>query len=399
MRPLFLVSDSITSPTGLGRITRELAIRIHEDLSDVYRLGVAGFGGTYSRKFPFPQYPFKDATISELPAIWNDFAGDERGVVLFIWNASWLPWMADPDTLPECDLKKFLKSNPFEKWIYVPIDSHGPNDRLHESEKKILGGFDRVLAYTKWGGGVIDRTFHHPASVHPEAPVTDFLPHGTDRSIFFPRDRGEARRTFLDRVVKKAMGRLSDDFVLIGVCATNTPRKDWGLAFQVCGELLKRKVNVGVWAHTDRFGRPGNWDLPGLAEAFGLKHRVMFTNGNLSDEDMSWGYAAMNVTLGIGSGEGWGLPISESLACGVPCITGDYAGATDFTPPSLRVKPVEFRLDGCFSNYRPVFNPADWADKVIETLEVKRGASLLPEEFFWDKCWPRWKEWLRLGAK
>ncbi|HXC62005.1 MAG TPA: hypothetical protein VNV63_04975, partial [Nitrospiria bacterium] len=273
-KPLLIISDAITSPSGLGRVTRELAIRIHKDLSDVFRLGVAGYGGTYSRKFPFPQYTFaklENWAIQELPGIWYDFAGEEKGIVFFIWNASWLTWAADPDTLQDGDLKTVLKSGAFKKWIYAPVDSVSPNDRLHQSEKMILSKFDRVLAYTKWGAAVIDRTFHSPVSVHPEFPVTDFLPHGTDGSIFFPRDRGEARRTFVERIVKRGAGRISDDVVFLGVCATNTPRKDWGLAFETCGELLNLGVNVGLWAHTDRFQKVGAWDLLNLADEFGMR--------------------------------------------------------------------------------------------------------------------------------
>src|SRR5215475_13545960 len=55
--PLMIVSDAITSASGLGRIARELAVRIHEDLGDVFDVATCGHGGSYSRNFPFPQYP------------------------------------------------------------------------------------------------------------------------------------------------------------------------------------------------------------------------------------------------------------------------------------------------------------------------------------------------------
>src|ERR1039458_2724325 len=177
VRPLLLVSDGITSPSGLGRITRELAIRIGANMKDVYCVAVAGYGGIYSTKFPFPQYSFQhlqDWSIPELPSIWHDFAGDEHGIIFFVWNGSWLPWVADPSVLPDCDLKTFLTSGRFEKWIYAPIDAEGPNGRLPESQRKIYIEFDRVLAYTEFGSKVLEETI---------GSSVPHLPHGTDENI------------------------------------------------------------------------------------------------------------------------------------------------------------------------------------------------------------------------
>ena len=393
-KPLLLLSDSITGPTGLGRITRELAVRIHERMADVCRVGVCGLGATTSRKFPFAQYPIqtdKNWVINELPQVWNDFAGDERGVILAIWNASWLPWMADPKLLPKGDVKNLLEADRFDKWLYAPVDSDGPNERLPESQGKIMAGFDRLATYTDWAKGVIERT----GAAHGHTFDCAVLPHGTETSIFHPRSRSEARKEhFLGTVVQEDKGHVADDVVLVGVVATNTARKDWPLAFEVCAELLKRGVHVGLWAHTDAFRK--HWDLLTLADEFGMRERVIFTNNHLSDDSLAWGIAACDVTLGIGSGEGWGLPISESLAMGIPCVTGNYAGVTDFTPVALRMKPVGFRYDGFYACRRPVYNAAEWADFIFR---MTPGTPYrLEPRFFWESgAWDLWEKWLRAG--
>lgn len=403
-RPLLFVSDAITSASGFGRIIRELGICIHENLSDVYRLGTAGYGGNTSRKFPWQQYVISNLqnwAMPELPSIYSDFAGNEKGIIVLAWNASWLWWMADPDKLPDGDLKSFIKAKPFESWLYFPVDSEGPNGRLSEQEAKIFASFDRILTYTAWGAEVVDRTMKHHGLF--KAPC-EHRPHGTDQNIFFPRDRHEARQCFLQKIAKRDKGYLNDDVVLLGVCATNTARKDWPLAFEICKELLDRGVNVGLWAHMDRAQK--HWDLPLLADEFGMRLRTIFTNNHLSDEDMSWGYAACDATLGIGS-EGWGLPIAESLACGIPCVTGNYAGQTEFTPEGLMIDPAAYRYDGYFANKRPVFKAAEWADMVQKVIQLANDAteclehrsSWLDEKFYWDNCWTSWDGWFRDGLK
>ena len=392
--PLLLVSDAITMPTGLGRITRELAVRIHEELSDVIEVGICGYGASYSKKFPIPQYTvsrLENWAIPELPVFWKDFAGDREGIIFTIWNASWLPWFTNPDILGECDLKKFLKSNSFKRWGYFPIDAEGPNGRMHKDHSDIIAKYDRKLAYTEWAAGVIKKSFDRDGTIHRVPP---WLPHGTDSSIFYPRDRDEARRTFIERVIPNVKGMLHPGRLIVGVCATNTKRKDWPLAFQVCQELLKRGHEVGLWAHTDHI-RGGEWDLLALSEEYGMKERVIYSNVHLSDEDLAWAYAACNVTLGIGRGEGWGLPLSESLACGVPVITGDYAAAQQFVPLKYRVPVSEFELEGYYLNFRPVFKPTVWADCVESALDDKDVS--LDHRYTWDGCWEDWKKWILAG--
>ena len=152
-----------------------------------------------------------------------------------------------------------------------------------------------------------------------------------------------------------------------------------------------------LWAHTDAAKK--HWNLPELAEAYGMKDRMVLTNTDLSDEQMAEAHCATNLTLGIGLGEGWGLVESSSLACGVPVLTADYAGATEFVPEEFRVKPIAFYEEGWYSHRRPVFDASDWADKIQRIISYP-GAfnSSLRLEFTWDGCWPAWREWLLRGV-
>lgn len=393
--PLMIMSDAPTSSTGLARITRELCQRIHADMNETFELATIGYGGTYSQKYPWKQYTLlrmdtngEDRITPDLPGIWYDFAGERKGILLSILNPGWVSWLADPKKLPPSGLRAFLENAPFEKWIYAPIDAAGPDGKLPEKIREILGGFDRILFYTRWS-----------ASLYFAAHGVDelYLPHGIDTSVFYPRDAQEVRKNFVHTVSGRHSKPVPDDMRIIGIVATNTARKDWGLGLEVCADLLKRGVNIGVWAHTDYFQK--YWDLVELANSLGLARRVIFTNGNLSDETMAIAYSGCDVTLAIGSGEGFGYPIAESLACGTGVVHGDYGGGVEMVPKIFLVDPAAYRIDGgphCFR--RPVFRDAEWAFRVQCVFTYKQPLSMLDGSYSWDNLWPRWKKWLEEGV-
>lgn len=388
--PLLIISDMPTAPTGLARIAGDLAERIHLRLADTFRVAVCGYGASTSRHIKYPLYPVQKAvdwTLPQLPEVWYDFAGQEYGIIFAIWNASWLDWLVRPDkVLPNSGLKDFLMEGGIKKWIYAPIDAEGPAGRLPDSQRQILQGFDRVLAYTAFGAQVIANTTGLP---------TPHLPHGMDVATFFPGSQAEARERFLPHILS-TRGRIDPETFLIGAVATNTPRKDWGLCFETCGELLRRGENVGLWVHTDQVQKAGAWDLRMLAEEFGMLNRTIFTNGHVANENLAWGYRACDVVFSIGSGEGWGYCAAEALACGIPTIHGNYAGSTEFIPQQFLVEPVAYRLDGYYGNRRPVFKATDWADKA---MFIRGTKAELDPKFSWAGCWPAWEQWLLEGIK
>jgi glycosyltransferase involved in cell wall biosynthesis len=390
-KKLIIISDAPTSPTGLGRITRELAVRIHEDMRDDFEVAVFGFGGTRSRKLHFEQYPMTKVTnyvALELVEIWNDFVEDEEGIILTIWNASWCGWLANPQNIGDGPLRDFLMAKPFELWGYFPIDGDCQSGKLPPAIGETIGGYDRVLAYTKFGAEAIEKTVPFLKGQVP------FLPHGLDTSVFYPRDRVEARRTFVARILGKDPAELAPDLFLVGVVATNTPRKDWYLAFEACSILKRNGVKVGMWAHTDKWRAA--WDLESLMAGFGMQDRVMFTNHKMTDDQLAWAYSACDVTFGIGSGGGWELPITESLGCGIPVVHGNYAGGAEITPKDGLVEPLGFRGDGFFGIRRPIFSAEKWAQTALRVAGSKVG---VPDYVNWENAWKEWKKWLLEGVK
>lgn len=429
--PLMILSDNPSGVTGLGRIARDLAMRIHSGLPDVFRVGTAGIGGNHSSKLPFANYPItqlQNQIPCDLERIWRDFAGDEQGIILVIMNLSWVSWLAQPERLPtwhpirdflvkepakpdSLSVEQWNKLNPqmkkvigksekapFKKWLYCPVDGDLPNGTLGLEAAPVLAGFDRVLAYTRYGAKVLENTL---ALSGIRKSIPD-LPHGIDTSVFYPRDRKTARETLISRLsAGKQNMPIQDDVILLGVIATNSYRKDWALAFETAEELVKRGKQVFMWCHSnDLQGLSPNsyWNLLSLAQNFGMGNRVILTTDNLSEDDMAWCLSALDVGLHIGTGEGYGYFGPDCLACGVPVVHGNYAGGAELLPPWMLVEPKGHRLEGKWMIRRPSFKATDWADRIEYALSPEgKALAILPEYIKWDNAWSPWRQWLLEG--
>lgn len=387
--PILFLSDSPELPTGLARITKDLAV-LTSELPE-FRVGVLGRGGHGSSKLPFAQYNFPETAQwgeHHIESAWDDFAGKELGIVFTIWDASRLGWFAQPRM--EGQLGKFLRSKRFVKWGYFPVDSYGIGGKLTGRMKDTLQGYDRHLAYTMFGKQILESTLSDAGNV----VELDWIPHGYNNNVFVPRDRVAARMS---------MG-IDNSTELVGCVMTNQARKDWATAFGAMAYLKNKRPGIRMWAHVDVVER--YWNLYALIEDFGLRDTVHLTfSGEYSSEQLSYMYSACNVTMLPSLGEGMGYPLIESMACGVPVVHGNYGGGVEIIPEtSWLVERAAERLDGMWNCVRPVWNPIAWATVIGNVLDAAKDGQLQEtctravEHLQWGKLWPSaWKKWLLAG--
>lgn len=387
--PLLVTTDSPDLPSGLARIGRDLATRIHAHLPE-FSVGYLGRGGIGSSRFPFPVYTIPHSFIGSgtsdewgaaiLPQVWKDFAGasDAPGIIFTIWDPARLLWLSRPEYLAaDGPLKTFLASRPFKLWGYFPVDGHNTHGTLGRLGREVLRGYDRILGYTPYGASVLAKTLDDPTrGIIPD------LPHGLD-DIWHPRGCAESRAD---------LGWADDDFI-VGVVATNQSRKDWGLAAEVGALLAKRFGDrYRQWWHIDKEDNPRAWSVPSLLDEYDLGPAT--TVSTQQDDDwLARAYSACDVTLAIGAGEGFGLNIIESQACGTPVIHGDYAGGAGLVRYGARIPWKSYRLDGALAIIRPVFEARHWASAAAMTHSPV--ASM--DSFRWKTLWPRWESWFREG--
>jgi glycosyltransferase involved in cell wall biosynthesis len=409
--PLLIISDAISASTGLARIARDLATRIQTNLYDVYRLATAGYGSPGSCKFGIPIYSLEGMNEWILPSlqeIVEDFAGNERCVCLFVWDPSRLGWFSQPERLASESLAKYpglkewlLRAN-IDRWIYAPLDASGPNDKLTYPIALTLMGFNRILAYGPFGEAVIRRTI---GDAEADKRHLIHIPHGICSDVFFERHRTLCRKVFLKDTgaltmlhmlgVSASTEPIADDELLIGCVCTNQARKDLALAAETI-VILSKTRRVRFWLHTDRL--EGAFSIPSLLVDFGILQNSLISMGYISDQKMAAAYAACDLTIAPGLGEGFGFPLAESLACQTPVIHGSYGGGADFVPKQMQIDPVAFRYEGSYACKRPVYNAVDLAAKAEEW--IGRRCDSLDPRYDWKNLWPNeWEPWFREAAR
>jgi len=380
--PCLLVGDGPQEPTGLGRIARDLGVLIGArnlplDLVSVggavppcwtawphVPMGVAERGDDWGAKF--------------VAAIWKDRFGEQPGVLFLVWDPARLYAYCDIDV-------------PAKKWCYTAVDSHNRLGGLSGPPAVPLQTFDRVLAYTRWGAQIIK-------SVRGED--VSYLPHG-----LWPADYSEASDTEREWVTSRLGPYINRDDTLIGCVATNQPRKDLALFFETLAVLAARGRKVYGWLHTDLLVNA--WSITQLVEDCGLQKRVTVTLGTMNDRQLACFYQRCDLTIAPGLGEGFGYPIVESLAAGVPVIHGDFGGGSELVPKvEWRVPMREYRTESVYALRRPVFRIEDvanaaeraltWRDEVgRETAAAYCRGSVAHLD--WEALGDRWVSWIRSG--
>lgn len=403
--PIVIFSDHPASFSGLARITRDLATRVDEHLKDDFRIASLGYGAPGSSALKFPQYHWTqrdDFLPLELPFIHKDFAQEQDMILLTIGDIQRFLPLADPTFCSDKRFGDWLKGMrdkgnwvqpkppKLKLWGYFPIDAHGIGGKLGPQLGHTLSCYDRILVPSKWAAEIVHRTL-------PSLKV-DVLPHGIDTEIFKPHPK-ESSRDQIGQLLSPCMVwpqqelQIPEEALWAGIIATNQSRKDFGLGIEVVAELAKSRP-VFLWIHTDAIKR--EWSLLELLSDFGLLQSSMVTLGNLPDESMAVGYSALDFSFGIGRGEGFGYPIAESLACGVPCICSSYGAQSDYVHPADQIDPFRLRIEGPLNLLRPIHHVGAWANGVKMFLREPEEIRL-PSELDWKSLWLRFAEWFKDG--
>lgn len=342
------VGDSPTVPTGFAACTRAVCNHLHSLGWQVHVLGINEFGDPHP-DYPYPIYP-----------CWHPFEGGNDGL-----GAGRLPRLiasikpdvvvilSDPWQIPGYldhinryfELKDGKRPDDFPKlvaWLAV--------DGLNQVTAPRLNDLTRVVVWTEFAAKELTRCGLKPKRWRNETLLEKeslecgydtyklgevcqspcIVPLGVDTSIFCPTDQAQARQLLFGDL------NLPPAYFVVGYVGRNQPRKRLDLLLAYFSEWInsRRITDAYLFLHVAPTQDMGA-DLQALAHYHGLD--AVNGNGKLiiseqpthkgtNELDMPLVYSAMDLFVTTTQGEGWGLPLHESMACGVPVIAPDWSG-------------------------------------------------------------------------
>jgi glycosyltransferase involved in cell wall biosynthesis len=332
MRILWL-SVSPFCPTGYGKqtnyVTRFLKSAKHEVAIFAY-FGLKGSKMDWLGQIPIYPNPSDDYGIQYCKTFYDDFNAD----CLISLTDSWVLEKL-PDTM---------------NWFpWAPID-HDPIPPQVGKTLQNHKGVVKAIAMSKHGAAEMERC-HIPHF---------YIPHGINCSIFQP-DKSKAE------IARKRYG--FDNKFIIGSVGTNVrERKNWVGMFTALAKFAKYHDDVLMYCHTDPLEGTGR-NLHALKESLGVEKITYFPNASnvatgIEDEAMSHIYNMMDVYLQASKGEGFGIPIIEAEACGVPVIGTNWTAIPELIDGGWLLKDItrEFTMQNSWEG-------ACTPDEIVEYLE------------------------------
>ena len=167
-----------------------------------------------------------------------------------------------------------------------------------------------------------------------------YVPHGIPMDVFKPPE---------DRAALRGAHGIGPDTFVIGVNAANNDaiRKAAPEMMLAFAKFLSFHPDSALALHTG-VHCDGGQDLEAVAENLGITDRCMvadqyrYTAGLISDADMRDWYGVIDVLLASTYAEGFGLPIVEAMASGVPAITTRCSSMEELNPDGIQVDGEPF---------------------------------------------------------
>lgn len=200
--------------------------------------------------------------------------------------------------------------------VWLPFNFNPPPPKLVEFLRR--NSPIRMLALTRWAQGALARFDIE----------SEYMPCVVDTSVFKPDPE--------DRLRKRLDLGVPPDAFVVGVIAVNNEwfgnRKSLPEILLAFRELARRRNDAFLLLHTDTSGEHHDGlHLDDVIASLQVPaHRIRRTDPELLTSGMDRDgiaslFRAMDVLAAPSAGEGFGIPVVEAQACGVPVIVSDWA--------------------------------------------------------------------------
>lgn len=311
-------SNAPWTGTGYGQQTDIFTRRLKKAGHDVAIAANYGLEGAKIDWGGIPVYPRGFETWSnDIVALHakNHFRG-ERGLVITLCDQ----WVLKGEAWGELDVA-----------AWTPVDHQPLPPRVLQA---LVGHGFLPVAMSKWG-----------ESRMKAAGIEDtmYVPHGIETRVFKPV------REFHGTPVRQ-MFNIPDDKFVFGMNAANKGnhkiRKSFPEVFTAFAMIHAKHPDTMLFMHTDKFGHTMGVDLMRLATACGIpEHAIQFTDQyayrlGLTNELLAALYSSWDCLLSPSMGEGFGIPVIEAQACGLPVIVSDFSAQPELIGSGWKVGGV-----------------------------------------------------------
>ncbi len=336
-------SNAAYTTSGYAQQTAEITPRIH---AEGYPLANSNFFGQAGGKFGLGgilQYPVVNHTYGSDALVLHgkDFQSD---VTISLQDI----WVLHPNDLQQVS-----------KWIpWVPID----HDPMTQGVLQNLRYAYRVIAMSKHGQKEMARN---------GIPST-YIPHTVDTNLFKPMNTPER---------KQASGIPADVFVVGMVAANkdNPPRKSFQEAMDAFKLFLEKVPKAVLYIHSNP-DFPGGFNFVQYADFIGIRQHVLFPDPyqmsfNTPKEVMPLIYNTFDVLLAPSRSEGFGIPIIEAQACGVPVIVSNFTSMPELIQPGVTGELVDiaYKVFTPQGSYNAIPSVQSIYEKLLEVTRMDRG--------------------------
>lgn len=298
--------DSPGVPTGFGVVSRNILNRLAEKGYDIEVLAINFFGDPYDRSDIHPNikvWPVdKGATDQQYgyAKLWWIEKKVNPDLIFFL-NDPWIIHRYMEHKLPDATTRKFI--------AYYPTDA----SPIKKEWIDTLNKMDAQVCYSHYAEDVV--TFSN-GGVKP--PNLHQIYHGVDTQTFHPVNQNVARAN---------LGIPLDAFV-VGMVARNQFRKRFDLLVKGFAEFAKDKPEAKLYLHTAL--KDVGFDIQELCQQFNIGSKLILTQNltpaeGVPKEFLNMIYNTFDVNALISLGDGFGLPVAESMATGCPQLVSGHS--------------------------------------------------------------------------
>ena len=315
---------------------------------DIAVHGIYGLQGAKLIYNGIPVYPNNagDFGVKESPGFYQDFGAD---ILLSLYDV-WV--LGDLD--------------PAMNWVpWLPIDHDPPPPKVIKVLKN-QAGLVKPIAMSKFG----------QRKLAENGIDAYYIPHSVDTTLFSPNP--------VQRETARAQVGWSNKFVIGTVGTNHAERKNWTTGMKAVAMFEKMHPGeVIYYAHTEPVHQRGI-NILTLRAALGLEGIMCFPSQSamsigMSQEDMARVYNAMDVHLLPTKGEGFGIPIMESQACGVPNIITKCTGHEELMGGGWFIEDLSTMWESYQDSFQFNCTPEEIVERLEQAYQAKKDGSIEEE--------------------